>query len=286
MAQSSEPRRFNGGPKSPHGEWTPVHRLLRVLLAEDNKINQQFATLVLNRAGHSVEVAANGNLAVEALCAAEFDVVLMDLQMPDLDGVQATRKIRALPAPKGGIPIIALTACAAPEARQECLAAGMNDYLSKPFKPAELLSALEKIPQQSSWPALVTPPDTLNEPAAAKSVEGLPVLDLEQLDTFESVFSRSKMKTLASLYMVDVDARLVLIKEYRLKGDFEGISRQAHMIVSTAGNLGAMQTSALARILEVSCKDIDHARSDRLIAELRASCEQSRSELRRWLMAY
>ena len=62
MAQSSEPRRFNGGPKSAHGEWTPVHRLLRVLLAEDNKINQQFATLVLNRAGHSVEVAANGNL--------------------------------------------------------------------------------------------------------------------------------------------------------------------------------------------------------------------------------
>ena len=82
MAQSPEPGRFNGGLKSAHGEWSPVHRQLRVLLAEDNKINQQFATLVLNRAGHSVEVAANGNLAVEALCAAEFDVVLMDMQMP------------------------------------------------------------------------------------------------------------------------------------------------------------------------------------------------------------
>jgi len=68
--------------------------------------------------------------------------------------------------------------------------------------------------------------------------------------------------------------------------DFEGISRQAHMIVSTAGNLGAKQTSAIARILEVSCKETDHVRSDRLIAKLRASCEQSSRELRSWLRAY
>lgn len=286
MAQSFAPQRFYGGSKTAQEGWSPVHRLLRVLLAEDNKINQQFATLVLNRAGHSVEVAANGNLAIDALCGAEFDVVLMDMQMPDLDGIHATQKIRALPAPKGEIPIIALTACAAPGAREDCLAAGMDDYISKPFKPLELLSALDKISEQSVRPVAAISADKLIEPAAVLDIEGLPVLDLEQLDTFESVFSRSKIRTLASLYMVDVDARLVLIKEYRLMEDFEGISRQAHMIVSTAGNLGAKQTSAMARILELSCKDNDRVRSDRLIAKLRASCEQSCGELRYWLKSY
>lgn len=286
MAQSFAPQRFYGGSKTAQEGWSPVHRLLRVLLAEDNKINQQFATLVLNRAGHSVEVAANCNLAIDALCGAEFDVVLMDMQMPDLDGIHATQKIRALPAPKGEIPIIALTACAAPGAREKCLAAGMDDYISKPFKPLELLSALDKISEQSVRPVAAISADKLIEPAAVLDIEGLPVLDLEQLDTFESVFSRSKIRTLASLYMVDVDARLVLIKEYRLMEDFEGISRQAHMIVSTAGNLGAKQTSAMARILELSCKDNDRVRSDRLIAKLRASCEQSCGELRYWLKSY
>src|SRR6267154_1416554 len=87
-----------------------AHRPLRVLLAEDNKVNQQFATLILNKAGHSVEVAADGRRAVDALNRSDFDVVLMDIQMPELDGVQATLQIRAMPEPTRSIPIIAVTA--------------------------------------------------------------------------------------------------------------------------------------------------------------------------------
>jgi HPt (histidine-containing phosphotransfer) domain-containing protein len=93
------------------------------------------------------------------------------------------------------------------------------------------------------------------------------------------------MKTLASLYMIDVEARLILLAECRATDDFDGVSRQAHMIVSTAGNLGAKQTSALARLLEVSCMNEDSARSDRLIGELRTSCELSSGALKRWLNA-
>jgi signal transduction histidine kinase/DNA-binding response OmpR family regulator len=117
-------------------------RPLRILLAEDNKINQQFATVVLTKAGHSVQVAGNGHEAVDAVRRSDFDVILMDVQMPDLDGVQATRQIRALPEPKCAIPIIAMTANAMSGAKDEYLTAGMNDYVSKPVQPKLLLAKL------------------------------------------------------------------------------------------------------------------------------------------------
>jgi signal transduction histidine kinase/DNA-binding response OmpR family regulator len=120
-------------------------RPLRVLLAEDNKINQQFATVILTKAGHSVEVVGNGHEAVDAVRRSDFDVILMDVQMPDLDGVQATRQIRALPEPKRSIPIIAMTAHAMAGAKEEYLAAGMSDYISKPVQPKLLLSKLAKL---------------------------------------------------------------------------------------------------------------------------------------------
>jgi CheY-like chemotaxis protein len=130
-------------PKSPQVS-APGYRM-RVLLAEDNKINQQYATIVLKTAGYFVTVVENGHQAVDALRSGDFDVVLMDIQMPELDGIQATRQIRALPAPKSAIPIIAMTAHAMAGAREEYLAAGMDDYVSKPFQAALILSKLSRL---------------------------------------------------------------------------------------------------------------------------------------------
>jgi PAS domain S-box-containing protein len=118
---------------------------LRILLAEDNKINQQYATILLGTAGYHVTFAENGHQAVDALRSEDFDVVLMDIQMPELDGIQATRQIRALPAPKSKILIIAMTAHAMNGAREEYLAAGMDDYVSKPFQAALILSKLSRL---------------------------------------------------------------------------------------------------------------------------------------------
>jgi signal transduction histidine kinase/CheY-like chemotaxis protein len=118
---------------------------LRVLVAEDNKINQRFMEALLIRQGHRVELAQNGREAVDAVRRADYDVVLMDVQMPDLDGVQATMQIRALPSQKRGVPIIALTANAMTGAREEYLEAGMNDYISKPIDPAQLFAKLAEI---------------------------------------------------------------------------------------------------------------------------------------------
>jgi PAS domain S-box-containing protein len=119
-------------------------RPLRVLLAEDHAANQYLIRAFLKTGGHSVVVAENGAEAVEAAKAGGFDVVLMDMQMPVLDGLSAARRIRALDGPEGRVPIIALTANVMPEDRAACLAAGMTDYLSKPVEFAALLAALRR----------------------------------------------------------------------------------------------------------------------------------------------
>jgi len=118
---------------------------LRILLAEDNKINQKFALALLTKAGHAVQVAENGHQAVDAVRQADFDVVLMDIQMAELDGVQAVAQIRAMDAPKRDVPIIALTAHAMTGAREHYIAAGMDDYISKPIQAAVLLSKLAEL---------------------------------------------------------------------------------------------------------------------------------------------
>src|SRR6202035_127589 len=120
-------------------------RPLRVLVAEDNKINQQLAKMLLQNAGHEVDIVENGEAAVDAVCNGDYDIVLMDVQMPLLDGVQATKRIRALPPPKNAVTIVALTAHAMAGAREEYLAAGMDDYLSKPLDPVALFAKLNEV---------------------------------------------------------------------------------------------------------------------------------------------
>jgi PAS domain S-box-containing protein len=123
----------------------PAQRLLDVLLVEDNAINQKLATTLLERWGHRVTVAENGQLALDSMSRQTFDVVLMDMMMPVMDGLEATRLIRALPGANAGVPIVAMTANAMESDRERCLAAGMNDYISKPIKAQELQDLLQKV---------------------------------------------------------------------------------------------------------------------------------------------
>jgi signal transduction histidine kinase/CheY-like chemotaxis protein len=120
----------------------PVH----VLMAEDNRINQLFAVALLTKAGYAVDVVANGHQAVDAVRDRDYDVVLMDIQMPELDGAQAAAQIRALPAGKSDVHIIALTANAMSGAREEYLNSGFDDYITKPIQPAMLLAKLAELP--------------------------------------------------------------------------------------------------------------------------------------------
>ncbi len=131
---------------------------LRILLAEDNRINQKVAARLLERLGFRVDIAGNGLEAVEAVQRQIYDVVLMDVHMPELDGLAATSRIRELMPPERQPRIIALTACALGEDRQRCLDAGMDDYLAKPIRDAELQEALERSQRLAASDAVSTSP--------------------------------------------------------------------------------------------------------------------------------
>ena len=129
---------------------------LRVLVAEDNEVNQKVVSRMLERLGHQAVVAVNGREALERAKAGQFDIVLMDCQMPEMDGWEATARIRAALAGRRRIPILALTANASDADRQRCLDAGMDAHLSKPLKLerlAEALSTWGPTPGEAKRPA-------------------------------------------------------------------------------------------------------------------------------------
>jgi CheY-like chemotaxis protein len=129
-------------------------RQLRILLAEDNPVNQRLAVHMLEKMGHLVAMAQTGKEALDALRAGKFDLVLMDLQMPEMDGFAATRKIRK--TEQGGqdrLPVIAMTAHAMKGDHEECLAAGMDDYLAKPINSEELRQVIERVMTARKEPA-------------------------------------------------------------------------------------------------------------------------------------
>ncbi|MCK6553185.1 ATP-binding protein [Candidatus Binatia bacterium] len=131
---------------TPGAPLPPPRRALRLLLAEDNPVNQQLAVRLLERRGHIVVVAANGREALAALEREQFDLVLMDVQMPEVDGLEATAAIRTRETATGNrIPIVAMTAHAMKGDRDRCLAAGMDEYIAKPVRPAELYAVIERL---------------------------------------------------------------------------------------------------------------------------------------------
>jgi signal transduction histidine kinase/ActR/RegA family two-component response regulator len=128
----------------PSGQAEPARPALRLLVAEDNDVNQILINALLTRMGHRVHLVANGRLAVEAVRRGDYDLVLMDLQMPEMDGMEATQAIRALGGALASLPVIAMTANAFDEDRQACLAAGMDDYVAKPIDVAHLAEAIAR----------------------------------------------------------------------------------------------------------------------------------------------
>jgi len=242
---------------------------LHVLLAEDNRINQRFAQTLLTKAGHTVEIADTGRKAVEAVRRNGYDVVLMDIQMPEMDGVEATRRIRELDGPKSAVPIIAMTASAMMGAREEFLAAGMDDYISKPIQRRLLFAKLAAVAGRKA-----------PVPPAQAEAGGF---DMEKLDGLETVMSRDDVLSFVELYLADSAMRLEAIGAALPRGELEMVGRSAHVLVATAGNLGAAAVSASARALEEACRRNDPAAAGLAAERLARTADGARATLRAWL---
>jgi len=190
------------------GQSTPAThaRPLRVLVAEDHPINRQYIAALLDSLGHQAHFAANGQEALDAARSMPFDVVLMDLHMPLMDGVAATRAIRTLPeAARSTVPIVAMTADAFAETRDRCLVAGMNDFLTKPVSPQKLATLLRQL--FGSFPEPDRPPRLLPSAGTAPSALGAglagatAVLDLGAIDAALGAVSRAALGQMIASFL-------------------------------------------------------------------------------------
>ncbi len=258
---------------------------LRILLAEDNKINQKFALALLAKGGHQVRVAENGHQAVDAMRREDYDVVLMDIQMPELDGIQATRQIRALPKPKCDVQIIALTAHALSGAREEYIAAGMNDYISKPVDQTVLLAKLLEIGRGLGVPT--SAPTAVSAIAeAAPDLDGLlraAGIDTTCLDMLNAVMEPREVRDFLEMYLGEAVER---ISRMAAAADLGAIGGDAHALVGTSGNVGAGQVSEIARSLEMACKAGDSDGATALLLQLADALDTTSGALNAWLKAH
>jgi CheY-like chemotaxis protein len=232
---------------------------------------------------HDVDIAENGEEAVAAVRKEDYDVVLMDVQMPVLDGVEATKQIRALPPPKGTIPIIALTAHAMAGAREEYLAAGMDDYLSKPLEPDALFAALGRASADAPRAAAArgTPEAGTVKPGANTDK----LFDPVRIATLKRVLSAGEVSDFVAMFLDSLKTVADRHDQLIRANEIEDLMQEVHALAGTAGNVGAVWVSQCARDLERACKSGDAAGIAHAAAMLRHAIPETRCELERWLAA-
>jgi PAS domain S-box-containing protein len=204
----------------------------RILLAEDNAVNQKVAMRMLERLGYRADAVANGLEALQALERQPYDLVLMDVQMPEMDGLEATRRIREMPEVRQPY-IIAMTAYALKGDREECMAAGMDDYVSKPVRMEELQAALMRI--------------------IGRRIEGH-AIDRQALSNLRKLQMEGEpdiIQELGSMFLDRTPARIGTMRDAIAMGDAKTLKREAHNLKSSSANLGALRLSDLCKDLEL-----------------------------------
>ena len=237
---------------------------LDVLLVEDNVVNQKLAVTLMQRWGHRVTVADNGEVALEYWSAHKFDVILMDMMMPVMDGLEATRRIRETDQ---HTPIVAMTANAMDSDRQRCLEAGMNDYLAKPVKATELQALLQRISLPSapmSGPVILTKPAPLDAEFGATEFDY--AVAMQQSD-------QEILQIIAQPFRVEwLNDRQHLLDG--LNGDLSKIGRTAHALKGTLAMFGAQPAVLLAARLERAAQSGDDAHVRALVDSLVVEVER------------
>jgi len=233
----------------------------RILVAEDNIVNQKVALRILEKLGYRTDVAADGLEAIKALESIPYDLVLMDCQMPEMDGYRATRHIRNPESAvlDHGIPIIAMTANAMAGDREECIKAGMNDYISKPVEPLALANKIDK------WLSKSKPPE--------------PAVTAQDAEPEETVFDMSSLlsrvmgdedvaREVVKSFLEDAEQQIKALKDALGSGDAPMVERQAHGIKGASGNVGAVGLQEVAYLMEKAGRDGDLTSGDSLFEDI------------------
>jgi len=239
----SDPREHPGGLVTRH-TIEETRRRMQVLLAEDNPVNQQVAATMLRKRGHHVDIVPDGRAAVQAVVAKRYDVVLMDVQMPELDGIAATREIRRC---GNELPIIAMTAHALSGDRERCIEAGMTGYIAKPFRPHELFAAVE------GWSLTAG-----SQPVRGEG-DGAPV-DLQGFrDTMSEAGVEDAVAVMLQAFLQDAPGRMEQLETAVIARDAERISGAAHALKSASGTIRACRLADLLKQIEAVGRSGDTA---------------------------
>ncbi len=234
-----------------------------ILLVEDNPVNQKLAKVLLERRGYQVTIAENGQQALAAIAGQAFEIVLMDMQMPVMGGVEATQRIRQRETEQGlpRLPIVAMTANAMQGDRETCLAAGMDDYLTKPIKAADLEAKLHLL---------------LRAPAGQRDAAPLPAFDY---GVAVSSMDSEIIEIIAPAFLEHYRRELDALRQAIAHQDSATTERRAHALKGTLAAFGAQPAEYCAAQLESLAKAGAHARLDALLADLAAEMEKLASAL-------
>jgi signal transduction histidine kinase/CheY-like chemotaxis protein/HPt (histidine-containing phosphotransfer) domain-containing protein len=256
-------------------------RPLRVLLAEDNGTNQLVFSKLVQGLKIKLTVAANGCEAIEHARATTFDIVFMDMRMPEMDGLEATRAIRALGGAWSGIPIVALTANAFPEDVKACRESGMNDFISKPIRKKVLLEHMAAL--LVDHPLLRDAGTATRPPARQASADRMPVVDRAAVDELVAALGYADVQALVGVFIAETVARLDLLAGLSCEHDRDRIRDEAHTLKGAAATAGLARLSELARLLEQSAATIAPADYADALRRLDASFASARAEMDRIL---
>jgi CheY-like chemotaxis protein/HPt (histidine-containing phosphotransfer) domain-containing protein len=244
---------------------------IRILLAEDNKTNQKVALRILEKIGYRADAVANGQEVLAALVRVPYDLILMDVQMPEMDGLETTAAIRRKETETDGhIPIIAMTAHAMKGDRERCLEAGMDDYISKPVQPQDLVETIGRwLGERSTVEA--------QAPFAGGS-DDKEVFDqrelLDRLGGDEEIF-----REIVATFLEDAPLQVEKLKQALREGDAAWVERQAHSLKGSAMNMAGKALQTVALEMEVAGKERNLGRASSLVEKLDQELERLKKSL-------
>ena len=245
-----------------------------ILLAEDNMINQKVSLKILTIAGYNAVAVNNGMEAVEEVKKNDYDLILMDIQMPEVDGFTATNMIRVLGDNKKDIPIVALTAHALMGDREKCLKAGMNDYISKPIIAQDLINKIDELLKIKS---------KKSEPANGKTIVDNAVFDFNRLKKV-SMDDANFERDLLTSYLEDVEQKFEKLNELTLSSDIKKVIELAHTIKGASYSVGAKKVGDEAYAIEISGKSNDIASVEQRLGRLRVAISETKLTLEKYLV--